>query len=136
MNLIIKVSFNNYDEWKASFDDHAERASVCDESRTTVGKIDDQNCIVMLYDVDMVGIQSLMSSDFLVELSEKMNIKIMRCNPLIPYLAKKFVTMPLCKLIKRFFGIFFYIIHYDISVNPRVFNKPFIGFKSPTHYPG
>ena len=29
----------------------------------------------MLYDVDMVGIQSLMSSDFLVELSEKMNIK-------------------------------------------------------------
>ena len=75
MNLIIKVSFNNYDEWKASFDDHAERASVCDESRTTVGKIDDQNCIVILYDVDMVGIQSLMSFDFLVELSEKMNIK-------------------------------------------------------------
>jgi hypothetical protein len=75
MNLVIKVSFNNYDEWKASFDNHAERAKVCDELRTTVGKIDDQNCIVMLYDVDMVGMQSLMSSDFLVELSEEMNIK-------------------------------------------------------------
>ena len=29
----------------------------------------------MLYDVDMVGLQNLMSSDFLVELTEKMNIK-------------------------------------------------------------
>ena len=75
MNLVIKVSFNNYDEWKASFDNHAERAKVCDELRTTVGKIDDQNCIVMLYNVDMAGMQNLMSSDFLVELSKKMNIK-------------------------------------------------------------
>lgn len=75
MNLVIKVSFNNYDEWRASFDSHAERASVCDESRTTVGKIDDQNCIVMLYNVDMAGMQNLMSSDFLAELSKKMNIK-------------------------------------------------------------
>ena len=63
MNLVIKVSFNNYDEWRASFDSHAERASVCDESRTTVGKIDDQNCIVMLYNVDMAGMQNLMTSD-------------------------------------------------------------------------
>ena len=75
MNLVIKVSFNNYDEWRDSFDNHAERASVCDESRTTVGKIDDQNCIVMLYNVDMAGMQNLMTSDFLVELSKKMNIK-------------------------------------------------------------
>ena len=51
------------------------KASVCDESRTTVGKIDDQNCIVMLYNVDMAGMQNLMTSDFLVELSKKMNIK-------------------------------------------------------------
>ena len=75
MNLVIKVSFNNYDEWRASFDNHAERASVCDESRTTVGKIDDQNCIVMLYNVDMAGMQNLMTSDFLVKLSKKINIK-------------------------------------------------------------
>ena len=75
MNLVIKVSFNNYDEWRASFDNHAERASVCDESRTTVGKIDDKSCIVMLYDVDMEGLQKLMSSDYLVSLMEKMNIK-------------------------------------------------------------
>ena len=72
MNLVLKVSFNNYDEWREAFDNHAERAKV---SKTTVGKIDDQNCLVMLYDVDMVGLQNLMSSDFLVELTEKMNIK-------------------------------------------------------------
>lgn len=29
----------------------------------------------MLYDVDMEGMKSLMGSDFLIELSEKMNIK-------------------------------------------------------------
>ena len=75
MNLVIKVSFNNYDEWRASFDSHAERASICEDSRTTVGKIDDQNCIVMLYNVDMAGMQNLMGSDFLVQLSKKMNIK-------------------------------------------------------------
>ena len=46
-----------------------------DESKTTVGKIDDKSCIVMLYDVDMEGLQKLMSSDYLVSLMEKMNIK-------------------------------------------------------------
>ena len=29
----------------------------------------------MLYNVDMAGMQNLMTSDFLVELSKKMNIK-------------------------------------------------------------
>lgn len=26
---------------------------VCDESKTTVGKVDNKNCIVMMYDVNM-----------------------------------------------------------------------------------
>ena len=43
----------NYDEWKEAFDNHAERATICDESKTTVGKVNDTSCIVMLYDVDM-----------------------------------------------------------------------------------
>ena len=44
-------------------------------SKTTVGKIDDQNYIIMLYDVDMEGMQKLMSSEHLVQLTEQMNIK-------------------------------------------------------------
>ena len=75
MNLVLKVTFDNYDDWRAEFDSHEARAEVCDEAKTTVGKIDDKSCIVMLYDVDMEGLQKLMSSDYLVSLMEKMNIK-------------------------------------------------------------
>ena len=75
MNLVLKVSFDNYDAWKYEFDSHGARAEVCDESKTTVGKINDHSCIVMLYDVDMQGMQNLMSSDYLMGLTEKMNIK-------------------------------------------------------------
>ena len=64
----------NYDEWKEAFDNHAERATVCDESRTTVGKVDDKNCIVMLYDVDMQGMQEIMGSEFMITLSKEMQI--------------------------------------------------------------
>ena len=74
MNLVIKVSFDNYDKWKAEFDSHNARANVCDESKTTVGKIDDKNCIVMMYDVDMEGMQKLMSSEHLVRLQKELNI--------------------------------------------------------------
>ena len=39
-----------------------------------VGKIDDKNCIVMMYDVDMEGMQKLMSSEHLVRLQKELNI--------------------------------------------------------------
>ena len=74
MNVILKVSMANYDKWKEAFDNHAERATVCDESRTTVGKVDDMNCIVMLYDVDMQGMQEIMGSEFMITLSKEMQI--------------------------------------------------------------
>ena len=75
MNLVLKVSFDNYDAWIAEFNNHAERAALCDESKTAVGKVDDKNCIVMMYDVDMEGMQKLMTSEYLTQLTEKMNIK-------------------------------------------------------------
>ena len=53
MNIVVKVSCNSFDDWKKEFDGHDARANVCDESRTTVGKVDDKNAIVMMYDVDM-----------------------------------------------------------------------------------
>ena len=74
MNVIVKVSMANFDEWKEAFDNHAERATICDESKTTVGKINDTSCIVMLYDVDMQGMQELMGSEFMIRLSEEMQI--------------------------------------------------------------
>ena len=39
MNLIFKVSFNNYSAWRKEFDAHKEQSTVCDESKTTVGKM-------------------------------------------------------------------------------------------------
>ena len=74
MNLVFKVSFNNYSAWRKEFDGHKERATVCDESKTTVGKINDTSCMVMLYDVDMNGLQQLMSSDYLKKLTEELEI--------------------------------------------------------------
>tara|TARA_B100000963_G_C22098870_1_gene439807 strand:+ start:124 stop:384 length:261 start_codon:yes stop_codon:yes gene_type:complete len=74
MNLIFKVSFNNYSAWRKEFDAHKERSTVCDESKTTVGKINDTSCMVMLYDVDMNGLQQLMSSDYLKKLTEELEI--------------------------------------------------------------
>ena len=74
MNVIVKVSMANYDKWKEAFDNHAERATICDESKTTVGKVTDTSCIVMLYDVDMQGMQELMGSEFMINLSKEMQI--------------------------------------------------------------
>ena len=74
MNVIVKVSMANYNEWKEAFDNHAERATICDESKTTVGKINDTSCIVMLYDVDIQGMQELMGSEFMIRLSQEMQI--------------------------------------------------------------
>ena len=74
MNVILKVSMANYDAWKETFDKHAERAAVCDESKTTVGKVDDTSSIVMLYDVDMQGMQELMGSELMMTLSKEMQI--------------------------------------------------------------
>ena len=44
-----------------SVDGHEARAEVCDESRTLVGKVDDNHFIVMLFDVDMPKMQEMMS---------------------------------------------------------------------------
>tara|TARA_Y200000002_G_C22654949_1_gene653054 strand:- start:878 stop:1150 length:273 start_codon:yes stop_codon:yes gene_type:complete len=74
MNVLLKVSMNNYNEWKSAFDGHEERAQVCDESRTTVAKLSDNQAIVMLYNVDMPKMQELMTSDLMIQLSKDLDI--------------------------------------------------------------
>ena len=84
MNIVVKVSCDNFDAWKKEFDGHDARANVCDESRTTVGKVDDKNAIVMMYDVDMQGMQKLMMSDYLQKLSNELNIENREMNSFEP----------------------------------------------------
>ena len=74
MNILLKVSMNNYNEWKSAFDGHEERAQICDESKTTVAKVSDNQAIVMLYDVDMPKMQELMTSDLMIQLSKDLDI--------------------------------------------------------------
>ena len=74
MNVLVKVSMNNYDEWKVVFDGHHDRKLICDESKTTVAKVSDNQAIVMLYDVDMPKMQELMTSDLMIQLSKDLDI--------------------------------------------------------------
>ena len=74
MNVLLKVSMNNYNEWKSAFDGHEERAQICNESKTTVAKVSDNQAIVMLYDVDMPKMQELMTSDLMIQLSKDLDI--------------------------------------------------------------
>ena len=74
MNILLKVSMNNYNEWKSAFDGHEERVQICDESKTTVAKVSDNQAIVMLYNVDMPKMQELMTSDLMIQLSKDLDI--------------------------------------------------------------
>lgn len=55
MNILIIVHIkSSYDSWKAVFDlDPGGRVEFADESRTRVGRVDDQTAMVQLFDVDI-----------------------------------------------------------------------------------
>ena len=55
MDILIVVHIkSSYDSWKAVFDlDPGGRVEFSDESRTRVGRVDDQTAMVQLFDVDM-----------------------------------------------------------------------------------
>ena len=64
MDLCIVVHIKStYDKWKAIFDeDPGDRNSFVDETRTRVGKVDDNLAMVQLFDVDMPKICLLYTS--------------------------------------------------------------------------
>ena len=55
MNILIVVHIkSSYDSWKVVFDmDPGGRVEFADESRTRVGRVDDQTAVVQLFEVDM-----------------------------------------------------------------------------------
>ena len=63
MDLCIVVHIKStYDIWKAIFDeDPGDRNSFVDETRTRVGKVDDNLAMVQLFDVDMAKMAKMMS---------------------------------------------------------------------------
>ena len=64
MNLVIKGKCtSSYDAVYKDFIELSEtRAQCCDESKTTISKIDEHNFIVLMFDVDMSKLKELLST--------------------------------------------------------------------------
>jgi hypothetical protein len=64
MNLLIKGKCtSSYDAVYKDFIELSEtRAQCCDESKTTISKIDEHNFIVLMFDVDMSKLRELLST--------------------------------------------------------------------------
>ena len=64
MNVLIKGRCtSSYDAVYEDFLEGSEtRAECCDESKTTISKIDNKNYIVLLFDVDIVKMKGLLST--------------------------------------------------------------------------
>lgn len=76
-----------YDEWKKLFDeDGVKRASMCDESKTTAGKVSDKLAIVLLHNVDMEKMGAFISNEEFQKMIEPVVEKHVTytCSPLGP----------------------------------------------------
>ena len=64
MELLIIVHIkSSYDNWKAVFDaDPGNRKGFADESRTRVGKVDENTAMVQLFDVDMKKMSQIINN--------------------------------------------------------------------------
>ena len=76
MNLVIKGKCTS--SYEAVYKDFMElsesRAQCCDESKTTISKIDEFNFIVLMFDVDMSKLKELLSTPERAEVIKKNGI--------------------------------------------------------------
>lgn len=72
-DLMVVIDMDDYATWRSeAFDPDAERrATVCDESRTTVAKISDNKAIVLMYDVDVEKMGTFMNEEAMKQLKEQ-----------------------------------------------------------------
>lgn len=71
-DVLTRVTMANYDDWKArAFDADADRrATVCDESRTLVGKVSNNEALVMMFSVDLPTMGSFMTEEAMKALKD------------------------------------------------------------------
>jgi len=76
MNLVIKGKCtSSYDAVYKDFIELSEtRAQCCDESKTTISKIDNYNFVVLLFDVDMSKLKEILSTPERAEVIKKNGI--------------------------------------------------------------
>ena len=73
MNILIKGKCTtNYDSVYQEFLKGSETRSICcDESKTTISKIDDNNFVVLMFDVDMPKMKELLATPERAEIMKK-----------------------------------------------------------------
>ena len=76
MNLVIKGKCtSSYDAVYKDFIELSEtREQCCDESKTTISKIDNNNFVVLLFDVDMSKLKEILSTPERAEVIKKNGI--------------------------------------------------------------
>ena len=61
IHIIVKLK-SSYEAWHELFaNDAFNRSTICDESKTLVGKADDATALVTLFDVDMAAMGAMMA---------------------------------------------------------------------------
>ena len=64
VNLLVFAYMANYDKWlnEAFLPDAHRIALVCDDSRTTVAKINQGKAVILMYDVEMESMEQHMNA--------------------------------------------------------------------------
>jgi hypothetical protein len=69
---------SSYEVWHKSFVDHkAERAKICDESRTLVAKANETTALVSCFAVDMPAFKSMIQDPVFIKMNEPMASNMM-----------------------------------------------------------
>jgi hypothetical protein len=76
MNVLVTAHLKKgYDVWKKLFDSDTARAEYCDESRTMVGKVDDNTALIALFNVDGAKMKARLTSAEFAELVDDYVVK-------------------------------------------------------------
>ena len=70
IHLIVKLK-SSYEAWHELFINDAEkRSTICDDSRTLVGKANDKTALVTFFNVDMAAMRAMMEDPEFHKLTE------------------------------------------------------------------
>ena len=75
MNTMVMIEINNgsFDDWKKSFDDLADKRAEFSRN-AKVGKVDDNNAIVVVDVFDPAGMMAMFNSDEAKKMAEEMGV--------------------------------------------------------------
>lgn len=71
-DMLVKVKMDNYNTWRSeAFDpDTSRRATVCEENKTLVGKVSEQEAVVAMFAVNLSKMSEFMTEEAMKQLKE------------------------------------------------------------------